>query len=627
MKKVKLSSKILLITVVSGLMVFQTSCKKTLLDQTPTTDLAAENFWQTEADATTALMGAYAATRGVFDRDYYFAGQGEYTRVRGTSTTSGNFLRGDAYNGGNYDPTGYGASFDKYYRYLYGAVDRCNYVIENVTTKLLPTASGTSLANLEMIIGEAKFLRGMAYFRLISMWGDVPYYTKVVNSNTEAADMFNISRTPIGQVKDSIMADFTYAFDKLPRDPSAYGRAAKPAALAFRGKLQLFWASWKKNGWPELEGFKQDAAEATAAYTAAAADFKHVIDDYGLTLYKGGDPGQIDVLGKADILPNYYELFTPKANGLQNKEMIMVFTHNGTPTTPSQGEELMRDFSGRTIEGSQCWVSPRFELADRYQLISTGDFAPKLIGMNPTSPTTNNVARTTLNSAVNPNSYAGRDYRMKSTIVWDYEQIIGLTSLKSTGFAPFIYQAWAANVTINGVNYITYNTDGTNSGYVFRKFVRNYEGLGRSEGDYAFPVMRLADVYLMYAEATNEVSGPQADAIGFVNLIRHRGNLPPLKADKTASKQAFFDAIEQERIVELVAEGQRGFDLRRWRAIERVWGPPGSAGVWRQDTWGANQTRYYQNASDRTYQQNYIFRIPPSERDRNPNLTQNIPWR
>jgi hypothetical protein len=131
----------------------------------------------------------------------------------------------------------------------------------------------------------------------------------------------------------------------------------------------------------------------------------------------------------------------------------------------------------------------------------------------------------------------------------------------------------------------------------------------------------------MYAEATNEVSGPQADAIELVNKVRHRGNLPPLDASKTSDKATFFDAIEQERIVELIGEGQRSFDLRRWRAIERVWGPPGSAGVWRIDTYGANQQRYYQNTSDREYSQNYIFRIPPDERDKNPNLTQNIPWR
>ncbi len=619
MKILSNTTKIALVFLVTGILVLQTSCKKDLLNQVPTGELASENFWKTDADATTALMSAYAAARAVFDRDYYFEGHGEYTRVRGTSATSGSILRGDAYQGGSYGPSGYGAGFDKYFSYLYGTVNRTNYVIENINNRMIPGATGARLATLEGIIAEARLLRGMTYFRLISMWGDVPYIGRIIYDNSEVKD---IKRMPITQVKDSILADFDYAVSKLPIKPSVLGRAAKPAALSFRGKLNLYWASWKKNGWPELEGFTQNAAEAQTAFAAAAADFKSVINDFGLTLYKNGDPGPIDALGKADILPNYFELFTPKANGAA--EMIMVFTHSGTPTNPSQGEELMRDFSGRTVEGSQCWVSPRYEIADRYQLTTTGDFAPKLVQLN---PTTNPAARTTLNSAVNPNSYANRDYRMKSTIMWDNEMCIGLTSLKSTGFSPFIYQSWAANVTIGGVKYITYNTDGSNSGYVFRKFVRNYEGLGRSEGDYAYPVMRLADVFLMYAEASNEVSGPLADAVAVVNQVRRRGNLPALTPAKYSSKQNFFNAIEQERIIELVAEGQRGFDLRRWRAIERVWGPPGGVGVWRQDTYGANQERFYLNAVDLTYKQNYIFRIPPSERDRNPNLTQNIPWR
>jgi hypothetical protein len=591
------------------------SCRKDLLKQEPTTDLAAAAFWKTEADATYALLGAYAATRPVFDRDYYLEGHGEYTRVRGTSATNGNLQRGDAYQGADYNPTGYGDNFDKYYRYLYGAVNHANYVIENVN-RMLVEGNSADPAALETIVGEARLLRGMVYFRLISMWGDVPYISSVVTENNQVAQL---ARLPIGQVKDSIMEDLTYAFDKLPAK-APLGRASKPAALAFRGKLQLYWASWNNFGWPELEGFTPDASAATAAYNSAAADFKSVIDDFGLTLYMNGDPGEIDDLGKADKLPNYYHLFTPKANG--NSEMIMVFTHGGTGT--GQGEELMRDFAGRSHEGSQCWVSPRFELADRYQLLSTGDFAPELLPMNPSS---NPAARTTPNSAVNPESYLDRDYRMKATIQWDFEMSIGMASLASTGFVPFIYQTWAQPVMINGVRYISYNTDGTNSGYVFRKFVRNYAGQGRSDGDFAWPAMRLADVYLMYAEATNEAMGPQADAIDLVNKIRHRGNLPPLDASKTGTKTDFFNAIEQERIVELVAEGHRGFDLRRWRALERVWGPPGSAGVWRRDTFGANQQRYYQNASDRVYEENYIFRIPPEERDRNPNLTQNIPWR
>ena len=598
----------------AGLLLGAGSCTSDLLEQEPTTELGANAFWKTEDDATFALQGAYASVRPLFDRDYYLDGHGEYVRTRGISSTSNNLRLGDAYHDGNYNPSGYAGSFDKMYRYLYGGVNRTNYVIENVNRMLL-TAKPESVPKLEAIVGEAKLLRGMVYFKLISMWGDVPYISAVVNNNAEVS---NLTRLPIAQVKDSIMADFTYAYNKLPVKAAATGRAGKPAALAFRGKLQLYWASWNKFGWPELDTFKPTPAAATAAYTAAAADFKSVINDYGLTLFRNGEPGEIDSLGKADKLPNYFYLFMPVANN--DPEIIMGFTHGGTGT--GQGEELMRDFSGRSHEGSQLWVSPRYELADRYQSTITGDFAPKLIPMNPTTA----GARTAVNSAVNPNSYRNRDYRMKSTIMWDYEMSVGLAGLKSTGMLPYIYKTWNAPVTIGGVQYTTYNTDGTNSGYVFRKFVRNYAGQGRADGDYNFPVMRLADVFLMYAEATNFVSGPQADAIALVNRVRRRGNLPALKADKTANADAFFAAIEQERIVELVAEGHRGFDIRRWRAQERIWGAPYGVGVWRIDSHGANMQQYFQNSSERVYQQNYIFRIPPGERDRNPNLTQNTPW-
>lgn len=615
MKKIK--SRILIVVFAVG-MLLPGSCTKDLLDLEPTTQLGANAFWKTEADATTALMGAYASVRPLFDRDYYFDGHGEYVRTRGTSTTSGNLRLGDAYNGGNYNPSGYGAGFDKYYRYLYGGVNRTNYVIENVK-KMLPEASPSSLPGLEAVIGEAKLLRGMVYFRLISMWGDVPYFTHIVNNNDEVA---NITRMPIAQIKDSIMADFTYAIEKLPVKGSAIGRAGKPAALAFRGKLQLYWASWNKFGWPELDTFTPSATVANAAYAGAAADFKSVIEDFGLNLFRNGEPGEWGMMGNAEVLPNYYYLFIPSTgNANIEGEMIMVFTHGGTGT--AQGEELMRDVSGRSHEGSQCWTHPRYEIADRYQSTVTGDFLPPLVPMNPTTA----GARTAPNSAVNPDSYKDRDYRMKASIMWDYEMSQGMLSLKATDWVPFIYKTWNANVEIDGKKYISYNTDGCNSGYVYRKFLRNYAGQGRSDGDYNWPVMRLADVFLMYAEATNEINGPQADAIALVNRVRHRGNLPALASDKTASKEAFFNAIEQERIVELLGEGHRGFDIRRWRAIERVWVPPYDGnGVWRRDTHGGNMQRYFQNSSELTYQQNYIFRIPPSERERNPNLTQNKPW-
>lgn len=607
------------------------SCTDDILDQVPTGELDAEEFWQSEADATSALMGAYNHVRGLFNKDYFFDGHGEYTYVRSgdglMSNTSGNVTRGGAaYYGGFYYPDpylnwmnnqGYGNSFDNYYKYAYGGIHRVNYVIEN-TRKLLPGASAESVKELETVIGEASLLRGMIYLRLISMWGDVPYIGKVIYDNSEVAE---ISRTPIESIKDSIIADFTYALEKLPARPTQQGRAGQPAALAFRGKAQLYWASWNDYGWPELEGFVPDQQKAMTAYSAAAADFKRVIEDYGLNLFRNGEPGEWGEMGKADVLPNYYYLFTSQyGNANTEGEMIMTFNHGGPDL--GQGDALLRDFAGRNFEGSQCWVTPHFILASRYQSTITGDFLPEIIGVNPAHP----QAKVHPQSALNPEAYENRDYRMKATMVWDGEVMMGLRALQETDWVPFIYKTWGQPVTIDGKTYTSYETDGTYSGYVFRKFVRNFGGLGRDDGDYNWPVMRLADVFLMYAEADNAVNGPQEYAIQLVNRVRHRGNLPGLTPAMVADKESFFDAIEQERIVELVAEGHRGFDIRRWRKLEEVWGPVGSDEYAVRDTHGAQTVGFFRNTPEIGYQRGYIFRIPPSERDRNPNLTQNLPW-
>lgn len=608
-----------------ALTLLPTACSD-LLDQPSANALSADQFWRSEGDATIALMGAYSAVRQCFDRDYYFDGQGEFVYHNFNATAGTN-----PYNGGSYNPSGYGSNFDTYFRYLYGAVIRTNYVVVNVE-KMLPNVPASSVANLEAIIGEAKLLRALVYFRLISMWGDVPYFENVPTGIAENNEVFaKLSRTPIAAVKTEILEDLTYAFDKLPEKKPAAGRGSKPAALALRGKVQLFWGSWNKLGWPELSTFTPSPGEAAAGYTAAAEDFKKVINDYGLTLYRGGDPGQIDALGKADILPNYFYLFQPAAsNDVSNTEFIFSFNHGTTGT--GQGEELMRDFGTRTNQFAQGGTKPRFALADRYQSLTTGDFATPLIKGNPAPGSDANntiLPPSTANHALNPQSYANRDYRLKATMMWNFEMILGSASLKSTGFSPFIYGNNGQTIKIASptANYVTVNADNNQTGYLFRKFIRNYAGQDRSDGDFSWPVIRLADVYLMYAEATNEVSGPQADAIALVNKVRFRGNLPALAGGKTGDYASFFAAIEQERIVELVAEGQRSFDLRRWRAIERAWDPTGTnVGTDTRDTKNANSMVYFRNATPLTYQQCYIFRIPPGERDRNPNLTQNTPW-
>ena len=618
-----------------GCTLLLSSCNDDLLTQWSTQDLAAELFWKTETDATYALNGAYAQARALFDRDYMFDGQTEFLRFRSSAADNqSEGTRAIAYRGGTYTnpQSTSGSSHGNYFTQSYAGINRVNYVIENVTKMLESATSETSKRNLEAIIGEARMMRGMIYFRMITMWGDVQYFDKIINDNSEVA---TLSRIPISEVKDKIIEDFTYAYEHCHAQPAALGRFTKWGALGFRGKIKLYWACWNRTnwpwgkniaptgGWPELTTFTANQAESDSYYRAAAEDFRIVIEQSGLKLYQNGEPGEYGEHGACDVLPNYYHLFTPAANS--SEELMVCFPHGGTGT--GQGEELMRDFGTRATEGSQGWGQPRFGIVNRYQSTITGDFCEPLIGLN---PSTDADAYTRENSALNPESFYNRDYRMKSSFLWEGETMQCILSLSLDRVRRYRYKTLTGVVSDYPAPNDAINADADQEGIIQRKFVRNVAGMGRSDGTYAWPSMRLADVYLMYAEAANETYGPQGDgglALDVVNRVRHRGNLPALKPEKYTDKETFFYAIEQERIVELYCEGHRLWDLRRWRSIERIFSEPQTSGGYRAyDSWGALRSTWFNNMAYRTYQRIYIFQIPNGERDRNPNLTQNTPW-
>lgn len=631
----------------AGLLAGLTSCAGDILKQEPTDSLSKDNYWKNESDAVSALAGVMSDTRYLFNRDYYLDGMSEFVKMRGNSFLDTNGNNGRAYMGRwDYLPWGYGGYFENMFKYCYGAINHANYTIENVEEMIARSKSDEEKKRLETVIAECKLMRALVYFRLITWWGDVPYVDWNVKSNAEVE---KITRTPISEIYTHLVSDLDEVEAALPAKAEIQGRYSKPAAIALRGKIHLYWASWNHFGWPELDTFVPDEGEARKAYQAAKEDFGRVINEFGLDLFRGGEPGECDPpaemwpegtvidgidlsgqvkeFGGADNLPNYYYLFLPTANG--DSEFVFSFEQGGGVGS-GQGEQYMRDFAGRTVQYSQSWVNPRYCIADRYQSTETGDFLPAMTTMSPSTKAVN-----TPNSSLNPQSYANRDYRMKASIMWNYEQQMGMMSLKETGYTQYEYKNWEGPISSYSLDdqghvvehkFTTYNILST-TGYVFRKFVRNYAGDDRGDGQYNWPVIRLADVFLMYAEADNELNGPTAESIALVNRIRHRGNLPPLAASKCNNRNNFFEAIEQERIVELLAEGHRTWDLRRWRRLEHVYGGTGNVGHKWYDVFGALENEYWVNSPSLHYEQCYIFQIPESERNRNPNMTQNKPWR
>lgn len=84
------------------------------------------------------------------------------------------------------------------------------------------------------------------------------------------------------------------------------------------------------------------------------------------------------------------------------------------------------------------------------------------------------------------------------------------------------------------------------------------------DGDADWPVIRVGDIALLYAELINEINGPTADAFKYLNMVHERAGLTPYTFTQLSSQYDFRQAVRQERRLELAFENQRWFDLLRW---------------------------------------------------------------
>ncbi|SEI52788.1 Starch-binding associating with outer membrane [Dyadobacter sp. SG02] len=184
--------------------------------------------------------------------------------------------------------------------------------------------------------------------------------------------------------------------------------------------------------------------------------------------------------------------------------------------------------------------------------------------------------------------YENRDPRMYQTIVYPGDTFQG----ELVTPARFVVTGYGTK------KYTVYDKEANSN---------NIQG-DRSEINYM--VIRFADVLLMYAEAQNEASGPDASVYEAVNRIRTRAGMPVIASGKTQAE--LRDIIRLERRIELAQEGFYYNDIRRWKTAEKVLNAP----ILTYDN-KTIMTRTFNPARD------YWWPIPDVQRDRNPALDQN----
>ncbi|MDR2776030.1 MAG: RagB/SusD family nutrient uptake outer membrane protein, partial [Tannerella sp.] len=178
------------------------------------------------------------------------------------------------------------------------------------------------------------------------------------------------------------------------------------------------------------------------------------------------------------------------------------------------------------------------------------------------------------------------------------------------------------------------------TGYFIKKMVHlntSTTTAGYNNIFFPMPLIRLADLYLLYAEALNEIKDtPDGEVYRWVDSIRIRAGLntvleswrwaKPENMNDPYDKEKMREIIKRERLIELAFEGQRPFDLRRWRDAEKYLNEP----VRGWDFQGSKIDEYYLTrvyfSNRRFTYKDYLWPLRNSTLIVNSNLVQNPGW-
>lgn len=232
------------------------------LEEKPLTFLNSSNFYQNDEEVTAAVYSLYQPLSDLYAQPQYAELNWALWELPGDESYSNpgvGVVAQDQIDGYVFDTEI--KNFEYWWKHSYVIINRSNTVIKNVENN-----ENISEEVKNTALGEARFMRGVAYYELVVGWGDVPLMTE------ETTEMFP-TRIATEEVYKQVISDLQFAEENLPisYDESEYGRATKYAAKAYLAKVYLTMA-----GYP-----LQDASKMALAASKA----KEVIDGSPYMLY------------------------------------------------------------------------------------------------------------------------------------------------------------------------------------------------------------------------------------------------------------------------------------------------------------------------------------------------------
>ncbi|HRT48471.1 MAG TPA: RagB/SusD family nutrient uptake outer membrane protein [Bacteroidales bacterium] len=522
------------------LLVFFTSCEK-YLDKAPASDISEKD-----------VFGNFTSFQGFVEQMYNCIVDPDKAGAWNKYLFADETLNNYPYNfdNGNYwgsETYFYGASSvnvasntsrdRRIWEYAWYGIRVANMVLEKLEEPGL--FEGTE-EERNLLKGQALFFRGWFYFEICRFWGGMPYVTRVL-SPTEDMTGEEFRRLNFQQTALKMAEDFRAAADLLPAhwDLTVTGqktlghnrdRINKFHALGYLGKALLYGASPMMN------------EEATGSNTYNETMCAQAADAFGELLTLANSTGLYKLQPWSSYMDIFYKLNNLRPGGV---EVIM------SPTIYDRSRVRWSTI-GATVpssfglnSGSNADV-PTHNITKNFAMANGLPITDPASGYNELDPWTN------------------REPRFYKFIAIDGEKWWSASG-------PDMYaQLYNGGRHRSGIN------PPSVTGYYQKKFNGLSPTFSTSIANQLMayvPYLRMADIYLMYAEAVLFSPGgtPQSTSSNFsmtaveaVNAVRNRAQLPNLDPKYTANRDVFFEEIVRERAVEFMFEGQRFCDLRRW---------------------------------------------------------------
>lgn len=530
------------------------------------------------------------------------------------------------------------------YLRMFQGIRHCNIFLEAIKNEA--NAPDLTLDERTRWIGEAEFLKAYYHYYLLRMYGPVPIIDQNVPESSEPEELY-YSRMPVDDCVNFISALLDAAAEKLPPritdENNQLGRITKPIALAVKAKLWLLAASPLFNGNGDYASFKDNDGVAL---------FNTTVD---ITKWEKARDAIKAAIDEAEANGSRLYTYTNDVLGLSNETKAQLNIRNAV-TQRWDAEHVWALSNSYFVNEALCMPPlARGSNVDRFQLQGVWGAPIKIARQFYTKngvpieedKTLDFTNYTEVRTATQEERYHIEPGYVTARLNFDREPRF----YADLGFDGGIWYMKDGTTTGSDVNtmYIQskntqragfgHFTNWNETGYFIKKLV-HWESTTNSTNaptwrQYPWPEIRLADLYLMYAEALNEVEPASSLAISYLDRIRERAGLQGVVVSwtnysnnpgKYTSQDGLRAIIQQERLIELAFEGQRFWDLRRWKL---------AAETLNQDITGLSVTGRTTEAYNiervifsQTFiaPRDYLWPIGNYEIRRNPRLVENPGW-